>query len=400
MHIATGWSQDRDAAVATGAAYAALRAQLPDEPSLLIAYPSAEYPPDAIVAALRAAAPGVPVHGGTSCRGAMTADGFHSADGYGLVLWGIVDPRGAYGVGAAPIEGDARRAGRDAIVRAIAAAGRPGEPPHLIWLTGVPGHEEAILHGIQDVVGPRVPIAGGSSADNDVAGRWRQFTHDGVHDAAVVVTALYPSTATWFAFQSGYSPTARRGRVTRAAGRTLFEIDHQPAARVYNDWTNGAVTPFMAGGNVLAATSLFPLGRRVEQPNRRTAFRLAHPETVTPDGALTLFADVSDGEELLLMAGTRASLTSRAGRVAQAALDAGRLRPDGVAGALVVYCAGCMLTVQEEMGRVVDSVGAVLRGRPFAGTFTFGEQGCFAGGDSYHGNLMISVVVFAADSAE
>jgi hypothetical protein len=80
--------------------------------------------------------------------------------------------------------------------------------------------------------------------------------------------------------------------------------------------------------------------------------------------------------------------------VARLALDTGRVAPEQVAGALVVYCAGCMLTVESEMDKVVESVRTMLPETPFAGTFTFGEQGCFVSGDSYHGNLMISVVVF------
>ena len=68
-----------------------------------------------------------------------------------------------------------------------------------------------------------------------------------------------------------------------------------------------------------------------------------------------------------------------------------------IAGALVVYCAGCMLTVQDDMARVADVIAEALGEAPFLGTFTFGEQGCFVGGENHHGNLMISVVVFQRD---
>jgi hypothetical protein len=46
------------------------------------------------------------------------------------------------------------------------------------------------------------------------------------------------------------------------------------------------------------------------------------------------------------------------------------------------------------MDQVVDGVNQSLGGKPFLGSFTFGEQGCFAGGENRHGNLMISVLVF------
>ena len=94
------------------------------------------------------------------------------------------------------------------------------------------------------------------------------------------------------------------------------------------------------------------------------------------------------------MVGTRESLIARAGRVARAALSAGNLTPAQTAGALVVYCAGCMLTVRDAIDDVAREIRRELGDAPFLGTFTFGEQGCFATRESFHGNRMISVVVF------
>jgi hypothetical protein len=53
-----------------------------------------------------------------------------------------------------------------------------------------------------------------------------------------------------------------------------------------------------------------------------------------------------------------------------------------------------MLAVQDDMPEVANNLNRSLGGRPFLGTFTFGEQGCFLEGENYHGNLMISVVIF------
>jgi hypothetical protein len=48
------------------------------------------------------------------------------------------------------------------------------------------------------------------------------------------------------------------------------------------------------------------------------------------------------------------------------------------------------------MDEVVDGLRLELGALPFLGSFTFGEQGCFVGGENRHGNLMILVVVFDA----
>lgn len=401
MKIATAWSTETDPAAATSHAYAEVERQLGAPPTLLFVHHSVLHDAAAVAAALRSVAPGVPAIGGTSCLGVMTAEGFHSAEGRGLGLLAIHDPTGSYGVGAAPLGDDPRAAAAAAIQSAAAAAGRAGESPDIVWLYGVPGREEQILLGVQDAIGPDVPIAGGSAADNDVSGQWQQISGGEVVRDAVVVCALYPSAPVHWSFHSGYSPTERAATVTRAEGRVLHELDGRPAAEVYDEWTGGAVARELAagGGSVLGGTTLFPLGRLVGSTGGAPYHRLSHPEAVTPERGLSLFTEVHAGERVVLMEGTRGSLVSRAGRVARAAIAAGELAPEDIAGALVVYCAGCMLTVREDMDRVAAEIRGALGERPFLGMFTFGEQGCFVGGENHHGNLMISAVVFGGAEA-
>ena len=207
MKISTGWSTEENSKQAIQQAFQELQLGLGGSPDFLILYTSVEYDSRTIIDYLHEVAPDVPMQGSTSCLGVMTAEGFHSENGRGLGLFGIRDVKGDYGVRAVPVDGDPRAAGAQAIETAIAAAGRHGETPHLVWISGVPGHEETVLLGIQDVIGPDVPITGGSSADNSVAGMWQQFANDQIHTNAVVVGALYPSTATYYTFHSGYSPT-------------------------------------------------------------------------------------------------------------------------------------------------------------------------------------------------
>jgi hypothetical protein len=95
------------------------------------------------------------------------------------------------------------------------------------------------------------------------------------------------------------------------------------------------------------------------------------------------------------MTGSLESLVSRAGRVAEAAMQFDNVDRNRVLGALVVYCAGCLRTVTQDMPRVVSGLNTSLGGKPFLGGFTYGEQGCVVGRETVHGNLMISAVVFS-----
>ena len=397
MNVATSFSLESEPAAAVAAACARLQEALGGAPHWVLAQAAVGHDAEALRAALAQHLSGVAVHGGSSCLGVMTQAGMHSDGSVGLGLLGIRDAEGGFGTGAAASGGDARAAAREAVSRAIEAAGRPGETPALIWLSSAPGSEEAVLEGIADVVGRGVPVVGGSTADSTVEGLWFQLTAEAVFHDAVVVSALFPSTRMVSALQSGYAPTSKRGRVTRALGRTIFEIDGAPAAAQYSAWTGGSLEEVIAagGGNILARTTLAPLGRQVGEAGGVPCYLLAHPDSVTASGALTLFADVAEGEEVVLMVGSTEGLVARAGRVARDVLADGDLGPEGAAGALVVFCAGCMLAVRERMPEVVAGLNAALSGAPFLGCFTFGEQGSFVGGESCHGNLMISVTALA-----
>lgn len=340
----------------------------------------------------------------------MTEEGAHTNNATGLALFGLFDPEGSYGVGAAIIDDEPGAAAQRAINAALEQANCPGEIPAMVWMMAAPGCEEALISGIAEVLGDDVPVAGGSSADNTVSGEWKQFANDKIYDNAVVVAALFPSTEVMFAFHSGYEPTDVKGIVTRAGGyeateqkgvatkvegRILLEIDGQPAAGVYNNWSKGLISDALAGGgNILAQTTLHPLGRIAGHIGNVPYYQLSHPDAVTENGALTLFSDIAVGDEVVLMQGTIESLVSRAGRVASSALETYSATPDDVAGALVIYCAGCMLTVKDRLNEVVESLRTALPNTPFLGAYTFGEQGCFLGGENRHGNLMISVLLF------
>jgi len=394
MKVATSWSTSQGAQ-AIDSAYQALFDQLGATPSFLVLSCTTDHDPDTLLQVLHQQISNTPLIGATSCLGVMTQSGFHGENGSGLGLYGMLDTDGNYGVGAAAIGDDPRQAAKQAVSKALIQANCPGEVPAMIWMSAAPGHEEALIEGIADVLGSEVPVAGGSAADNTVSGEWRQFANDESFSDAVVVAALFPSTEIIYAFHSGYEPTELKGIATKTEGRLLKEIDGKPAAKIYDQWAGGIINNSLkGGGNILADTTLQPFGRVAGYIGKIPYYQLSHPDTVTRDGGLTLFTDIEQGEELILMRGSPDSLISRAGRVASSALDTYNAKADDVAGALVIYCAGCMLTVQSRIDEVVSSVCDVLPETPFLGAFTFGEQGCFIGGENRHGNLMISHILF------
>lgn len=396
MKIVTEYVLQENTEEALVGACSSILSRLGAQPELVIVYYTEGHDADGLYSVLKRQFPGCNIHGCSSCQGVMTESGFHSNEGSVIGIWALSDPDGGYCTVAVPMEDDPVSAGKKAVIEALAACGRPGEMPELIWINATPGHEEQVIQGIMEVVGVHVPIAGGSAADNSVAGNWSLLGNDKIYSDGLVISLFYPEVEISYFFHSGYSPTGKTGIVTRANNRLICEIDGQPAAEVYNRWAGSLLDPeiLVHGGNVLTDTTLHPLGRHVDSSSAFDHYNLSHPESVTSDGCLRLFSEFHEGERVVLMQGSNSSLINRAGRVAATAMRLRDFGADSISGALVIYCAGCMLTVHDSMDDVAESICEALGGAPFMGAFTFGEQGCIDGAGNSHGNLMISTVIF------
>ena len=395
MKIASAWSTQSDEHVAANEAYKSLIEQLEDVPQLILVHSSCAYDNKRLLRRLSELAPDIPLQGGTSCLGVITESGFHSEEKLGIGLLAILDPDGGYGVGVAELKEEVKPEVSKALSHALIKAGRPGELPAAVIVTESPGKEEMVIEAIEGYFGSRVPIIGGTSADNDMTGQWQQFANEAVYQEAISIAVLFPSGTVAYAFHSGYEPTGHRGKVTRAQGRVLHEIDGRPAGLVYREWT-GALTDdvWPDGGSLVPAASFSPIGRPVGQIGRISYHRLSYPVELSADHSLELFTNIEEGDEVVLMAGTPESLVTRPGRVVDVALKAADFAENEVQGALVLFCTGCMLSVQDSLSEAVDGLRRSLGRAPFLGTFTLGEQGCFIGGENRHGNLMIAVLIF------
>lgn len=326
--------------------------------------------------------------GGSSCLGVMTEQGvFLEQDSLAVLM--ITDENGHYGSGSAVIQGqDIAKATRIALEVALTKAGRPYEVPKLVWCMQPPGTEEVVLLEIERILGKKVPVYGGSSADDDVSGQWLQFDGQSIYKEAVVIAVFYPSAAISHFFHSGYIPTESRGIVTKAQGRLLQEIDEKPAIDVYSSWLNRRIH-----SNYMQETTLSPLGSIIEQKQLGIPlYMLSLPTNFHADGSIELFAEVQQGKELCLMTSEIPRLLSRAGTMCECARSS--LPGQKVSGGIVIFCGACLLSIKEQISVVHTNVLEALNGAPFLIAFTFGEQGYAVDQTNRHGNLMYATVLF------
>ncbi|CAN0456731.1 unnamed protein product, partial [Phaeothamnion confervicola] len=180
--------------------------------SFIFTFYGCEHDGQALLGFLRERFPDAAILGGTSCSGIMNESRLWGANSAGVLL--IDDPSGDYGVAAAPLGDDAAATAELVLHAALADAGCPGELPELVWIYQAPGREEAVIQGLRRIVGDRCPIIGSSSADNTIAGNWRQIGGDSVLADGIVIGVLFPSGGVGCGFQGGYEPAGPSGIVT------------------------------------------------------------------------------------------------------------------------------------------------------------------------------------------
>ncbi len=193
-----------------------------------------------------------------------------------------------------------------------------GRRPDAALVHATPGFEERVLEGMAAAGwGEGVMVYGGSAADDDLGGNWKVFDANAELSEGVLIVAMACDRPVYGDFVSGYFGTKRTGRITRCEGRTVYTIDHRPAAEVLDGWMDGALGDVRrTGGVVLAETTLSPIGRVVDRTHRVPRYLLSHPHVVHADTqAVSFFTDMAVGDELELMMASRGSLLARTEQV-------------------------------------------------------------------------------------
>jgi hypothetical protein len=392
-----GWSTKGDPKAAVREAVLTMREAMGEnEPEVVLVFMSSIFDENAVVRELRRLLPNTKIYGGTSHLATITPDGFHTSENGSLSILGVYSTRIDFGVGGASLdELSPEEAGRRAIEEATVNAGRAGEMPQMILITGSLGSEEGVIRGIDSFTGGGVPVFGGTAADEEITGEWRQIANDEVYSNGVSVLAIYTDLKFGYLLESGYVVTERSGTVTRAEGRTIYEIDNRPAAEVYNEWTGGAISEKLSGGVVLAESTFYPLAKRVRSPSGAEYILSAHPISV--DGStrsLDVAINMENGADVALMHGTWELLLNRCFTTPKRATEMSGIKAGEGTFAVYVYCAGSMGAIPAcERVRVPGLVSFAVGDVPFIGTLTLGEQGMIEGLNQ-HVNLATSIVIF------
>ncbi len=334
-----------------------------------------------------------PVIGCTSSKGIIVPEGYiESPSGFsGMMSLNASDM--VVGVACHEAGRDARAIGRKVAIEAVENA-KTTRAPAYFYMVASPKEEEDYLMGIQDVIG-RVPMFGGSAADDNFEGNWKIICNDKIFSDGVAVAFFYTDNEIETTFTGAYTETQNIGLITEVKNnRTLVSIDGVSALKKYAHWIN--VSPNeLKDRNLFKASITKPIGIKDPLGNitviRQPIFGNDQGTRTTSDDTITLGNKVIAGTAIIQLKATQDELISSTGETLKALRRKTYTSP---AAYILIHCGGR----RAEIGKRIDEVHKLLlkesKGVPFIVPFAFGEYGYNEHSSNICGGLMLSFTAF------
>ena len=375
---------------------AAKNANVGMRPKLGMMYCSCNDDVEEVVSGAISSMKGAPVIGCTSSGMIMTNDGIiESEDGF-AGLMSFDDKNMNIGVAAHKAGKNAREIGRKVARAAVENAGE-NYSPNYFYMVASPKEEEDYLMGIQDVIG-RVPMFGGSAADDTVEGNWKIFCNDQVFQDGVAVAFFYTDNDIVTSYTGAYRDTENYGLITEVKNdRTLVKIDGVSALKKYADWI-GKKPSELKGQNLLVASITKPLGVKDPLGNltvvRHPMFGDDMGTKTTTDDVINLGNKVVEKTAIVQLEATVDELIKSTKTTLKDVKSQLSTEP---AGYFLVHCGGRKLGIGDRIDEVYKNLVEEAHGVPFIVVFTFGEYGYDEHSANICGGLMLSFTAFGEE---
>lgn len=231
---------------------------------------------------------------------------------------------------------------------------------------GININGSALIEGIHKVFDHAICISGGLAGDGGAFQQTFVLSPAGVSDRSIVGIGFYGEhIKLHHGSFGGWQPFGPARKVTRCAGNILYELDGEPALKVYKDYlgeyakdlpASGLLFPFEMLGDDHSAVGLVRTILGIDEAN----------------GSLILAGDVIENGYMKLMHASTDALVDGAQAAAEAAHR--MLDSDANGLTLLISCVGRKLVmggrVDEEIEAVADVFGS---GSSLTGFYSYGE---------------------------
>jgi len=216
---------------------------------------------------------------------------------------------------------------------------------------------------------------GGGSADNLHFKKSVQIMNDQVHRDAITGALIVSDSPQGISLRHGWEPTGRNLVVTKAEGKTVKELDGQPALELYMDYLEEDIKGFDFS-KFYGFASGHPLGI----PMATGEYVVRDPLSASiEDNSITFVSEVPENTIVRIMKGSKESILLASTEAANEAKEALEGKPPALI--LVADCVSRLLFLGDDAQTEISNIESRLGGDvPMIGFFSFGEIGIEKGG--------------------
>lgn len=238
------------------------------------------------------------------------------------------------------------------------------------------------IRALYEHMGPEFCYLGGGSGDNLKFFQTFQFTEEGVKSQAVAL-ALIKNINYFTAIEHGFNPIGPPLLITKASNKIVYEIEGEPAFRVYKSLIEKLFSIKVTKENFPHIGLRYPIGIPYFENN----FILRDPLKVLEDESIEFVTEVPEGSLAYIMDTSEKDLLLAAEKVAtkiKTAIPSPKL-------ILVFDCISRSMILGKKFKEELSLLSKIIgKDVPIVGALTFGEIGSFVNVPLFH-NKTIAV---------
>lgn len=266
----------------------------------------------------------------------------------------------------------------------------------IVLLDGLSGKGEEVSLAALSLLGSNIRIAGGSAGDDLKFKETSTFCNDTADSDSISVASISSKEGPTIGIDHGQIPISIPYTVTKTSGTSIYELDGQPAMKV---WLDATREPARRMG--------IDVDKLWQQPDRIGKFSFIFEGGIKtgkgykirwpglgPDTKdhLPFVCTIPEGAVMRVMTGTKESQIESARNAARYALK--NLNGRKPAGAIVFDCVVRGAILESEFSTAIDEMKKVLGDIPIIGFESYGEIGIEEGQMSGFHNITTVVLLF------
>ncbi|MFA5157437.1 MAG: FIST N-terminal domain-containing protein [Candidatus Omnitrophota bacterium] len=241
----------------------------------------------------------------------------------------------------------------------------------IVFCDGLVEEGWSLIHGLQERLGTSFPLIAAFAADNlRFAKSSVYFNRQVSSDAATGILWGGRLDFSW-GIRHGWKPLGKPHLITRSAENVVYDIDTEPAAKVYADYLGVGVDGLKK--ELKRISVFYPMG--IYLPGIEE-YLLRSVKSIGEDGSLVFHGNIPQDSTIRLMIGTKDSCLDAAGQALSEAKAGLQLTPENKVGIAFIFESVSRYLLfgrdaEKELKIAKETLG---KDTPIIGIYTYGEQ--------------------------